>query len=405
MVTDRINIAFFGCRNAGKSSLVNAVCNQEVSVVSDVKGTTTDPIKKTMELLPLGPVVIIDTPGYDDEGSLGELRVKRTKRILNITDIAVIVIDSDKGICRMDAEVMDIFEEKKIPYITVFNKMDLCNDKNFDKTKEKLKTKYKNLEDVISISTQTDNGINNRINDLKDMIASVDINNKPKTLVSDLIKKGDTVIMVVPIDSAAPKGRLILPQQMVLRDILDTEADVLVCRETELSKTFEKLKNPPELVITDSQVFGKVANIISSDVPLTSFSIIMARYKGLLKSAINGVSLLDKLKDGDVILISEGCTHHRSCEDIGTVKIPNLIKKYINKDLKFEVSSGNDFPEDLKKYSLIIHCGGCMITEKEMMFRIKTADDEGVPITNYGTVLAKLNGILERSLKPFENKI
>lgn len=405
MVTDRINIAFFGCRNAGKSSLVNAVCNQEVSVVSDVKGTTTDPIKKTMELLPLGPVVIIDTPGYDDEGSLGELRVKRTKRILNITDIAVIVIDSDKGICRMDAEVMDIFEEKKIPYITVFNKMDLCNDKNFDKTKEKLKTKYKNLEDVISISTQTDNGINNRINDLKDMIASVDINNKPKTLVSDLIKKGDTVIMVVPIDSAAPKGRLILPQQMVLRDILDTEADVLVCRETELSKTFEKLKNPPELVITDSQVFGKVANIISSDVPLTSFSIIMARYKGLLKSAINGVSLLDKLKDGDVILISEGCTHHRSCEDIGTVKIPNLIKKYTNKDLKFEVSSGNDFPEDLKKYSLIIHCGGCMITEKEMMFRIKTADDEGVPITNYGTVLAKLNGILERSLKPFENKI
>lgn len=405
MVTDRINIAFFGCRNAGKSSLVNAVCNQEVSVVSDVKGTTTDPIKKTMELLPLGPVVIIDTPGYDDEGSLGELRVKRTKRILNITDIAVIVIDSDKGICRMDAEVMDIFEEKKIPYITVFNKMDLCNDKNFDKTKEKLKTKYKNLEDVISISTQTDNEINNRINDLKDMIASVDINNKPKTLVSDLIKKGDTVIMVVPIDSAAPKGRLILPQQMALRDILDTEADVLVCRETELSKTFEKLKNPPELVITDSQVFGKVANIIPSDVPLTSFSIIMARYKGLLKSAINGVSLLDKLKDGDVILISEGCTHHRSCEDIGTVKIPNLIKKYTNKDLKFEVSSGNDFPEDLKKYSLIIHCGGCMIMEKEMMFRIKTADDEGVPITNYGTVLAKLNGILERSLKPFENKI
>lgn len=398
---ERLNIAFFGCRNAGKSSLVNAVCNQEVSVVSDVKGTTTDPIKKTMELLLLGPVVIIDTPGYDDEGNLGELRVKRTKRILNITDIAVIVIDSDKGICDIDTEVMDILEEKKIPYIAIFNKTDLCKDRNFDKIKEELKSKYKNLVDVISISTQTDN----KINDLKNMIASVNINNKPKPLVSDLIKKGDTVLMVVPIDSAAPKGRLILPQQMVLRDILDTEADVLVCRETEISKTFEKLKNPPELVITDSQVFGKVVNTIPSDVPLTSFSIIMARYKGLLKSAINGVNLLDKLKDEDVILISEGCTHHRSCEDIGTVKIPNLIKKYTNKDLKFEVSSGNDFPEDLKKYSLIIHCGGCMITEKEMMFRIKTADDEGIPITNYGTVLAKLNGILERSLKPFKNKI
>lgn len=398
---NRVNIAFFGCRNAGKSSVVNALCNQEVSVVSDVKGTTTDPIKKPMELLPLGPVVIIDTPGYDDDGILGELRVKRTKRILNITDIAVIVIDSEKGICRMDTEVMDIFEDKKIPYITVFNKTDLCKNLDFEKIKKKLKTKYKNLVDVISINTHTDNKINN----LKNMIASVDINNKPKQLVSDLIKKGDTILMVVPIDSAAPKGRLILPQQMVLRDILDTEADVLVCRETELSKTLKKLKNHPDLVITDSQVFGKVSDAIPDDVPLTSFSIIMARYKGLLKSAINGVNVLDELKNGDTILISEGCTHHRSCEDIGTVKIPNLIKKYTNKNLKFEVSSGDDFPEDLKKYSLIIHCGGCMITEKEMMFRIRTADDEGVSITNYGTVLAKLNGILERSLKPFENKI
>ena len=380
---ERVHTGFFGRRNAGKSSVVNAVTGQELSVVSEVRGTTTDPVSKAMELLPLGPVVIIDTPGFDDEGSLGELRVRRTRQILNKTDIAVLIVDAAEGLKDCDRELTALFEEKKIPYITVFNKSDLA-----DSCSE---------SGVMYVSALTGAGIH----ELKEKIASMKPDGSDKRLVADKINAGDLIILVVPIDKAAPKGRLILPQQQAIRDILDTGAAALVTRDTELAETLEKLGHRPDLVITDSQVFGKVDRIIPADVPLTSFSILMARYKGLLDEAVKGVSAISSLRDGDTVLIAEGCTHHRQCGDIGSVKIPKWLLEYTGKDLRFKTVSGTEFPEDLSPYAMVIHCGGCMLSEREVSSRAKNAADQNIPITNYGTMIAFVHGILKRSLGIF----
>lgn len=385
---NRTHIGFFGCRNAGKSSLVNKLTNQQVAVVSDTKGTTTDPVTKSMELLPIGPVVIIDTPGYDDEGSLGELRVARTKRILNRTDAAVLVVDAEVGKNDFDRELEELFKKKNIPYVVAYNKSDISEVKDL-------------AENEIAVSAESGSGVK----ELKDLIGRVVGGGKEKPMISDLISEGDIVVLVIPIDSAAPKGRIILPQQQILRDVLDIGAIAAVCRETELKATLDGLSEKPALVITDSQAFASVSADTPEDIPLTSFSIIMARYKGLLKSAAQGVYAIEKLKDGDKVLISEGCTHHRTCEDIGTVKIPKLLKKFTERELVVETSSGNGFPEDLSDYALIIHCGGCMINEREMLYRIKCAEDAGVPITNYGTALAYMNGIFERSVQIVKDEI
>ena len=374
---ERTHIGFFGRRNAGKSSLVNAVTGQELAVVSDVKGTTTDPVTKAMELLPLGPVLIIDTPGFDDEGALGEKRVRKTKQILNKTDIAVLVVDAAEGMKDCDRELLAIFEEKKIPHLVVYNKCDLQE------------------ADGICVSALTGSGIY----ELKEKIAALKPADNGRKIISDKLKPGDFAVLVVPIDSAAPKGRLILPQQQTIRDILDAGAIAIVVKESELSDTLKDLGKKPAVVITDSQVFKNVAQIVPRDVPLTSFSILMARYKGLLDEAAKGVHAVANLKDGDKILISEGCTHHRQCEDIGTVKIPRWIHSYTDKNITIETSSGGGFPEDLTQYALIVHCGGCMLGEREVMYRVKCAADQGVPITNYGTLIAHMNGILERSLE------
>ncbi len=381
---ERLHIGFFGLRNAGKSSVVNAVTGQEMSLVSDYKGTTTDPVKKAMELLPLGPVVIVDTPGIDDEGELGLMRVKKTKQVLNYIDIAVLVVDATLGLQNFDQEMLTLFEQKKIPYVVAFNKADLLNE-DF-------------VIDENSIFVSAKDNIN--INELKEKIAkAVKVQNDNKRVVGDLLKKGDIVVLVTPIDSAAPKGRLILPQQMTIRDILDSGAIPVVTRETELESTLEALKNPPKMVITDSQAFGFVSKVVG-DIPLTSFSILMARYKGSLESAINGAEKMRSLNDGDTILISEGCTHHRQCGDIGTQKLPKWLKEYSGKELNFKFTSGKDFPEDLTDISLVIHCGGCMLTEREMQYRRRFCEENKVPITNYGTAIAQINGILDQSLKP-----
>lgn len=384
---ERIHIGFFGLRNAGKSSLVNAVTGQELALVSDVKGTTTDPVKKAMELLPLGPVVIIDTPGIDDEGDLGLMRVKRAMQVLNYADIAVLVVDASKGISKADSDLVAAFESKKMPYIIAFNKSDLIGETPQETEKE--------------IYVSTVNKLN--IERLKEKIASaVKSNTESKKIVSDLIQAGDTVVLVTPIDESAPKGRLILPQQLTIRDILDSHATAVVTRETELAQTLDSLKNPPALVITDSQVFGFVSKIVPCDIALTSFSILFARYKGNLDILANGAKHLDELKDGDKVLISEGCTHHRQCNDIGTVKLPGWIKKHTGKEIEFEFTSGGEFPQELSSYSLIVHCGGCMLNEREVQYRLRQAEDEGVPITNYGTAIAYMNGILSRSLEVFD---
>ena len=383
---ERLHIGFFGLRNAGKSSVVNAVTGQEMSLVSDVKGTTTDPVKKAMELLPLGPVVIIDTPGIDDEGELGELRVKKTKQVLNYIDIAVLVVDSTVGLQDFDREMLSLFAQKKIPFVTVYNKSDLfAENAQLD-------------DNTILVSAK--NGTN--INELKEKIAqAVKVQNEKKQIVGDLLKAGDVVVLVTPIDSAAPKGRLILPQQMTIRDILDVGAIPVVTRETELETTLNALKEKPRMVITDSQAFGFVSKIVG-DIPLTSFSILMARYKGSLESAVKGAEKMKNLNDGDTILISEGCTHHRQCGDIGTQKLPKWIKEYSGKELNFKFTSGKDFPEDLTGISLVVHCGGCMLTEREMQYRRRFCEENNVPITNYGTAIAEINGILEKSLKPIK---
>ena len=383
---ERLHIGFFGLRNAGKSSVVNAVTGQEMSLVSDVKGTTTDPVKKAMELLPLGPVVIIDTPGIDDEGELGELRVKKTKQVLNYIDIAVLVVDSTLGLQDFDREMLSLFAQKKIPFVTVYNKSDLFAENV--------------VLDDNTILVSAKNGTN--INELKEKIAhAVKVQNEKKQVVGDLLKAGDVVVLVTPIDSAAPKGRLILPQQMTIRDILDVGAIPIVTRETELETTLNALKEKPRMVITDSQAFGFVSRIVG-DIPLTSFSILMARYKGSLESAVKGAEKMKNLNDGDTILISEGCTHHRQCGDIGTQKLPKWLKEYSDKELNFKFTSGKDFPEDLTGISLVVHCGGCMLTEREMQYRRRFCEENNVPITNYGTAIAQVNGILEKSLEPIK---
>lgn len=383
---DRIHIGFFGRRNAGKSSVVNAVTGQELSVVSEVKGTTTDPVQKAMELLPMGPVVIIDTPGIDDEGSLGELRVRKTKQILNKTDVAVLVVDKTVGITGVEEELTGIFQEKKIPYVVVFNKQDLS---------EKSSPKE---EHAIEVSAKT--GF--QIEELKEKIARLAVTEEPKLkIVGDIIKPSDFVVLVVPIDKAAPKGRLILPQQQTIRDILESDATAIVVKEYELRETLEQLGKKPSLVITDSQVFAKVSADTPREIPLTSFSILFARYKGNLQTVVQGAAAIETLQDGDRVLISEGCTHHRQCDDIGSVKIPRWLKNYTGKELQIELSSGTEFPEDLSKYKLVIHCGGCMLNEREMKYRLKCAEDQEVPITNYGIAIAYMQGILKRSVEMF----
>ena len=385
--SERVHIGFFGLRNAGKSSLVNAVTGQNLAVVSDVKGTTTDPVKKAMELLPIGPVVIIDTPGIDDEGTLGEMRVQKAKEILHKTDIAVLVHDVRESLNETEKELISLFKEKKIPFIIVYNKCDT------------IKELPEKEENEIYVSALTGEGVN----ELKELIAEKAKGAKTeKVIVSDLIKKGDTVLLVIPIDKAAPKGRLILPQQMTLRDILDKGAIPLCCRDSELTATLDKLREPPALVITDSQVFGKVSKILSEDIPLTSFSILMARYKGDLASLLKGADALSGLKDGDRVLISEGCTHHRQCNDIGTVKMPKWIEDYSGAKPDFSFTSGGEFPEDLTPFKLVVHCGGCMLNEKEMQSRTERCNSQNVPIVNYGMAIAKMNGILKRSMAPLE---
>lgn len=384
--SERVHIGFFGLRNAGKSSIVNAVTAQTVSVVSDVKGTTTDPVRKAMELLPIGPVLIIDTPGTDDEGELGEMRVKRAIKVLDETDVAVLTVDSARGMTAADRELISLFESKRIPHITVYNKSDLC---------EKLP---KLQENEIAVSAATGAGIG----ELKERIGALAASGTPeKPLVSDIAGKGSTVILVTPIDAAAPKGRLILPQQQVLRGLLDAGAVTVTVRETELAGAFAVLGKKPDLVITDSQAFGYVNKIVPEDVLLTSFSILFARYKGDLPAAVSGAAKLAQLKDGDKILVSEGCTHHRQCGDIGTVKLPSWINEYTKKSLEYEFTSGHGFPEDLSAYSLIVHCGACMLNEREMRSRIAAAQAQNVPITNYGITIAETHGILKRSLSPF----
>lgn len=385
--SERIHIGFFGKRNAGKSSVVNKVTGQTLAIVSPVKGTTTDPVYKTMELLPMGPVMIIDTPGIDDEGRLGELRVKKTYQVLNKTDVAVLVVDGTVGITDVDQEMIRMFKEKDIPYIVVFNKKDLCDQ-------------CSNMEGVPSIWVSAEKG--DGIHELKEKIAALSRQEESeKRIVGDMILPGDFVVLVVPVDSAAPKGRLILPQQQTIRDILDAGGITVVVKDSELKDALDGLGRKPKMVITDSQAFDKVSKITPENIMLTSFSILFARYKGRLESTVKGAAGLYKLKDGDKVLISEGCTHHRQCEDIGTVKIPRWIEQYTGKKLVYEWSSGTEFPEDLSDYSLIVHCGGCMLNEREMKYRQKQAGRQGVPMTNYGILIACTQGILKRSLMPF----
>ena len=383
---ERIHIGFFGLRNAGKSSVVNAVTGQKLSLVSEVKGTTTDPVQKAMELLPLGPVVIIDTPGIDDEGKLGEMRVMRAKQVLSKTDIAILTVDAARGMQDADRELCDLFSSRKIPYIVVFNKSDLLAEIPAA------------AENEIYVSAE--HGTN--IYELKEKIGALagKLENK-KSLIGDLIEPNDIVVLVTPIDESAPKGRMILPQQQMIRDVLDHGAINVVVKETELEKALSSLSQKPKMVITDSQAFGKVSKTVPEDILLTSFSILFARYKGELREVMRGASYLDRLKDGDTVLISEGCTHHRQCNDIGTVKLPDWISGYTCKNLNFEFTSGGEFPDDLSKYALIVHCGACMLNEREMKSRIERAVDAKIPITNYGTAIAQVHGILKRSLSPF----
>ena len=387
--SERLHIGIFGKRNAGKSSLINALTGQSLAIVSDVKGTTTDPVLKSMELLPLGPVVIIDTPGLDDEGALGNLRIQKAYQMLNKTDIAVLVVDASVGMTKEDERIFDRIKDKEIPYVVVMNKADLID-------KDALSLHSENAFFVSALA-------NKGIYELKEKIASlIPHDNNQKVIVGDLIHPLDFIILVVPVDKAAPKGRLILPQQQTIRDILDHGAVSIVVKDTDLKETLDKLGQKPALVITDSQVFGKVAKDIPKDIPLTSFSILFARYKGNLKTVVNGARALDSLEDGDTILISEGCTHHRQCGDIGTEKLPKMLMKHSGKKLNFEFTSGTEFPLDLSSYKLIIHCGGCMLNEREMTYRLKCAKDAEIPMTNYGTAIAYMTGILDRSIEIFD---
>lgn len=391
---NRTHIGIFGKRNAGKSSLINAITGQNYAIVSDVLGTTTDPVLKSMELLPLGPVVIIDTPGLDDEGTLGALRIQKAYQILNKTDIAVLVIDASFGVTKEDSEILKRIHEKEIPCVIVVNKSDICPNCNLEDLP------LPDSDSAILVSSKT----GEHIHELKELLAQqASQDTIQKSIVADLLNPLDFVVLVVPIDSAAPKGRLILPQQQTIRDILEAKASAIVVQETELAETLNSLGKKPKMVITDSQVFKKVSAVTPDDILLTSFSILFARYKGNLKTLVDGASALDSLKDGDRILISEGCTHHRQCDDIGTVKLPNWIRNYTKKEVEFEFTSGTEFPLDLSSYKMIVHCGGCMLNEREMKYRLKCAEDAKIPITNYGTCIAYINGILNRSLEPVKD--
>ena len=382
---NRVHIAFFGRRNAGKSSVVNAVTGQPLSIVSDVKGTTTDPVQKSMELLPLGPVVIIDTPGIDDEGAVGALRVQRARQVLNKT-VAVLVVDGTAGKTEEDEALCALFRKKGVPFLTVYNKADLQAIAPVG-------------ENEITVSALT----GENIGALKERIAALaQTGAGQKTILGDLLEPGDHVVLVTPIDESAPKGRMILPQVQSIRDILDAGATCSVTQVETLPDVLAGLKQPPRLVVTDSQAFGKVKALVPETVPLTSFSILFARYKGVLETAARGAASIETLRDGDCVLISEGCTHHRQCADIGTVKLPAWIQKHTGKTLRFEFTAGGGFPEDLSPYALVVHCGGCMLNEREMQYRQSFAEESGVPYTNYGILIAYMNGILKRSLAPFE---
>ncbi|MCI1655223.1 MAG: [FeFe] hydrogenase H-cluster maturation GTPase HydF [Lachnospiraceae bacterium] len=391
---ERVHIGIFGKRNAGKSSIINAVTGQSLTIVSEVRGTTTDPVSKAMELLPLGPVVMIDTPGLDDSGELGALRVKKSYQVLNKTDIAVIVADGTEGFGPEEEALRRRIQEKKIPYVIVINKADQMAAGR----EEEIRRQLEQEKNLIFVSAEEGTGIHA----LKEMIAAqAPEEDTSRHIVGDLVAPEDLVVIVIPIDKAAPKGRLILPEQQTIRDLLDTGAVSVVTRETELEKTLASLGKPPALVVTDSQAFGIVSRITPREIPLTSFSILFARYKGNLKTLVRGVTRLDQLKDGDPVLISEGCTHHRQCNDIGTVKLPGWIEAYTGVKPEYTFSSGTGFPDDLSPYRLIIHCGGCMLNEREVKYRIQCAEDQQVPITNYGVSIAYMHGILERSLEPF----
>lgn len=393
--SERVHIGFFGRRNAGKSSVMNAVTGQDLAVVSDVRGTTTDPVYKSMELLPLGPVVMMDTPGIDDEGELGALRVRKSYQVLNKTDVAVLVIDGSMGVTPEDKALLKRIREKKIPYVIAVNKKELAAPDALEKIVDEL-----NSEDgqIIAVSAATGEGID----ELKEQIAAAADTEEPERyIVRDLLKPSDVAVLVVPIDKAAPKGRLILPQQQTIRDILEADAVSVVVKETELKNVLGQFQNKPKMVITDSQAFERVAADTPEDILLTSFSILFARYKGDLAAVVKGVTSLDTLEDGDAILISEGCTHHRQCDDIGTVKLPRWIREYTGKEIRIETTSGTEFPDDLTKYKMIVHCGGCMLNEREMKYRLKCAEDQGVPMTNYGITIAYMKGILKRSVEVF----
>ena len=390
---ERVHIAWFGLRNAGKSSLVNAVTGQDVSIVSEVRGTTTDPVRKAMELLPLGPVVIIDTPGLDDEGELGKLRVERTNRILAQTDIAVLAVDSAVGLTELDKEILTEISSRKIPFAVAYTKADLVDAQTRARRADETKVP------LVFTSSVTGEGIH----ELKELLGSFAPKvAKEKRILTDLVAPGNTVVLVTPIDSSAPKGRLILPQQLTLRELLDAHCTAIVCQPEELADTLALLRKAPALVVTDSQAFAKVNAVVPADVKLTSFSILFARYKGNLKALVDGAMAIDRLAEGDKVLISEGCTHHRQCEDIGTVKLPAWIEKRAGFRPQFAFTSGGDFPNDLSEYKLVIHCGGCTLPEREMQRRLEVATEAGVPIVNYGIAIAHMNGILARSLSVFE---
>ena len=393
--SERVHIGFFGRRNAGKSSVLNAVTGQDLAVVSDVKGTTTDPVQKSMELLPLGPVVVIDTPGIDDEGELGALRVKKSYQVLNKSDAAVLVVDASLGLCEEDFAFIEHIQKKQIPYAVAFNKSDLAPSASLAEDLQYLK---EHQIDFVSVSTADLSGIDT----LKEKIATLAKTEDTKLrIVADLIHPSDFVVLVVPIDKAAPKGRLILPQQQTIRDILEADATAIVVKEYELRDTLAHLGKKPRLVITDSQVFAKVSADTPADIMLTSFSILFARYKGNLPALIKGVTALEQIEDGDKILVSEGCTHHRQCDDIGSVKLPRWIRQYTGKEPEFVFSSGTEFPADLSPYKMIVHCGGCMLNEREMKYRLACAKDQNIPMTNYGILIAYIQGILKRSVEPF----
>lgn len=393
--SERVHISFFGKRNAGKSSVINAVTGQDLAIVSSVMGTTTDPVYKSMELLPLGPVVVIDTPGIDDEGELGALRVRKSYQVLNKTDIAILVVDSTTGKGEEEFALLHKFHEKHIPYLVVYNKIDLLSV-------EEIKNLAMSVRAGEVLASAAD-GMN--IQELKEKIATLkpeDTHQYP--LIQDLIEPLDLVILVVPIDKAAPKGRLILPQQQTIRDILERGALSLVVRDTELKSTLDHFLAQgvcPKLVVTDSQAFARVSKDVPENITLTSFSILFARYKGELETQLKGVAALSSIEDGDHILIAEGCTHHRQCGDIGTCKMPEWIQSYTGKEPVFEFTSGTEFPDDVSSYKMVVHCGGCMLNEREMKYRIACCQDQGVPITNYGILIAQVTGILKRSLGPF----